>query len=612
MVRRGVVGLATVSLISLSVALAVPGTSTAAAGASRTVGSCSAPRAHQVACVGLVRKAEPTRMQDTDINITPAQLQSAYGVTSAAANDGKGERVYVDVAYGYPTAESDLATYRQRFALPACSTASGCFQVLNQEGQTSPLPPDSMAQDNDDWSLTDATVMDAISVICPNCDITLIEAQDDSGDGLMVAAKEATTLGARFVALPWGFPEYPTESSDDSTYLRSKGVVYLAAAGNNGYSGGTFWPQSSPDVVAVGGTTLTPASDARGWTETAWTTTYDASTGCSKYESKPSWQSGISDSVCATRASADVAALADPDDGFPVYDTSNSNEGLTETGGTDLSAAIVIAMWALAGPTAPASQPAAVLYANANELTDITSGSTGTCTPTVLCTAGVGWDGPTGLGSPYGLAAFRGTPDTTSLTMTRGATVPAGKSVTLTTMATDTSLGQPIAGVHLQLLSMIGGSSTLIGGPIETTDSAGFASAKVSPSHNTVYEWRITASSANAAFTSPTATVKVSQVVALSAKPARTKPGKAFAVYGAVSPSASGEKLSVEQLRRKSWGKVGSATLKRQKLPSGKTAVGYVLSLKEKKKGKDTFRVVAAATKVNAAGVSKPVTITIR
>ena len=68
----------------------------------------------------------------------PSSLQSAYALPSASA--GSGQRVYIVDAYDDPNAESDLAAYRTQYGLPACTTANGCFQKLNQNGATSPLP----------------------------------------------------------------------------------------------------------------------------------------------------------------------------------------------------------------------------------------------------------------------------------------------------------------------------------------------------------------------------------------------------------------------------------------------------------------------------------------
>jgi hypothetical protein len=107
--------------------------------------------------------------------------------------------------------------------------------------------------------------------------------------------------------------------------------------------------------------------------------------------------------LCATRAVADVAAVADPETGVAVYD-SDGLPGWTVFGGTSVSAQITSAVYALAGG-ASQSDAAGLYAAPASNFFDVTSGSDGTCA-SALCTAGAGWDGPTGLGTPNGTAAF--------------------------------------------------------------------------------------------------------------------------------------------------------------------------------------------------------------
>jgi hypothetical protein len=63
---------------------------------------------------------------------------------------------------------------------------------------------------------------------------------------------------------------------------------------------------------------------------------------------------------------------------------------------------IVASVFALAGTGFSPSTP----YANPSLLFDVTSGSNGSCGGSYLCTAGVGYDGPTGLGTPDGAGAF--------------------------------------------------------------------------------------------------------------------------------------------------------------------------------------------------------------
>lgn len=310
--------------------------------------------------------------------------------------------MYVVDAYDDPSAESDLSVYRSQYGLPACTTSSGCFQKLNQNGTASPLPAA-----NKGWAGEISLDLDMVSAICLNCGITLIEAKDDS-DYLFIAVKKATMLGAKFVAISWGGPEDGTESKYDSTYLEPSGVVYAAATGDNAYQAGISYPASSVDAVAVGGTTLETTSDARGWTESVWSTnsTDGTGSGCSRDEPRPSWQAGSVGSARSHRAAADVSAVADPATGIAVYQTYGGG-GWGVYGGTSASAPIIASTYALAGAPASSARPASFLYAHAGDLNDVTTGSNGSSAPALPCTAAAGWDGPTGLGTPNGKAAFR-------------------------------------------------------------------------------------------------------------------------------------------------------------------------------------------------------------
>ena len=147
------------------------------------------------------------------------------------------------------------------------------------------------------------------SAICPQCGITLVEANDAS-DNLYTAVKRATTLGAKYVSMSWGGPESGAEPTYDANYFSATGVVFTASTGDSGYRAGVIYPATSSDVVAVGGTSLNTAGTARGYTESAWN---GAGSGCSSSETKPSFQSGIS--ACTKRATADVSAVADPNTG---------------------------------------------------------------------------------------------------------------------------------------------------------------------------------------------------------------------------------------------------------------------------------------------------------
>ena len=172
-----------------------------------------------------------------------------------------------------------------------------------------------------------------------------------------------------------------------------------ASTGDDGY--GVSYPAASPYVTAVGGTSLTRDGSARGWTETAWS---GAGSGCSAYEAKPSYQASVN-TGCSRRAVADVSAVADPNTGVAVYQTYGGS-GWAVYGGTSASSPIIASVYALAGTPGAGDNPASYPYAHTGNLFDVTTGTNGSCSPAQLCHAGAGWDGPTGLGTPNGSAAF--------------------------------------------------------------------------------------------------------------------------------------------------------------------------------------------------------------
>ncbi len=322
----------------------------------------------------------------------PADLQSAYALPSATA--GRGQTVAIVDAMDDPNAEADLAVYRSQFGLPPCTTANGCFKKVNQDGNASPLPAA-----NAGWAGEISLDIDMVSAICPNCGILLVESNAPDNT-LFTAIDTAAALGAKFISNSWGGPEAAGQDASDQQHLNKPGVAITASSGDGGF--GVIHPASSRFVTAAGGTSLVRApGTARGWTETAWA---GAGSGCSAQSPKPAWQT---DAGCARKAVADVSAVADPNTGVAVYDTVNE-PGWVVFGGTSVSAPIIASVYALAGAPAAGTNPASYPYAHTANLNDVTSGSNGTCTPTYLCTGGAGFDGPTGLGTPNGVAAFTG------------------------------------------------------------------------------------------------------------------------------------------------------------------------------------------------------------
>jgi subtilase family serine protease len=316
----------------------------------------------------------------------PSDLRSAYKVTGSGSSS---TIIAIVDAYGYTNAERDLGTYRTQFGLPACTTANGCFKKLNQNGVQGSYP----AQ-NTGWAQESALDLDMASAMCPSCKIYLIEATTASYSNLATAENTAASKGAHAISNSYGGGEAGT-TGYESAYNHA-GIAITVSSGDSGY--GVEFPASSPHVTAVGGTHLVRDGSSRGWNETVWS---GAGSGCSTVYAKPSWQH---DASCSKRTVADVSAVADPNTGVAVYGpVSATRSGWLVFGGTSVAAPLIAGVYGVNGGSVNyGSNP----YSNTGALFDVTSGSNGSCGGSYLCTGKVGYDGPSGLGTPNGVAAF--------------------------------------------------------------------------------------------------------------------------------------------------------------------------------------------------------------
>jgi subtilase family serine protease len=336
----------------------------------------------------------------------PCDLRSAYNLTSASASNGSGATVAIVDAYNDPNAESDLQTYRSTFGLPTCTSANGCFKKVNQTGGT------SYPAANGGWAEEESLDIDMVSAICPNCHILLVEANSNSFADLAASVDYAASVaGVVAISNSYGGSEYSTETTDESHY-NHPGIAITVSSGDSGYA--VEFPAASQYVTSVGGTSLSRSSNSRGWSESVWSTssTEGAGSGCSAYEPQPTWQNipniTAAPASCSMRAVADVSAVADPNTGVDVYDTycdfNGCGTGWMVFGGTSVASPIIGSVYALAG-NASSITYGSYSYSHTVNLYDVTSGSTANC-GSDLCAAAVGWDGPTGNGTPNGTGGF--------------------------------------------------------------------------------------------------------------------------------------------------------------------------------------------------------------
>jgi kumamolisin len=326
--------------------------------------------------------AGPWARITTPSGYSPATVAAAYGIPSLAGS----KAIAIVDAYHYATSLNDFNVFSQQFGLPTETSTSLTastnqhFQVV-YEGTTAPST-------NTSWNMEEALDIEWAHAMAPEAKIYLVEANSSSFSDLFTAVEKAAALtNVKEVSMSWGAAEFSSEFFYDSTFAQN-GVVYFASTGDT--KAIQEYPSESPNVVAVGGTTLTIAKGVVS-SEVPWTSTGG---GISKYESIPKYQSAVSAFVGKMRGAADVSAVANPSTGVAVYDTSGE-KGWLVVGGTSLSSPLVAGMTNAAG---------SFLASSSAELTKIYGGlgSTNFRTITGLPSVKDVWYYATGIGSPLG------------------------------------------------------------------------------------------------------------------------------------------------------------------------------------------------------------------
>ncbi|HEY3676709.1 MAG TPA: S53 family peptidase [Candidatus Tumulicola sp.] len=353
--------------------------------------------------LGLRNTAAAPQAKGADASVRgfgPADLQAAYNIVNTAKNN-PGGTVAVIEAGGNPKLESDLKVYRKQFGLPPCTSVNKCLRILNQRGSKGPLPPVENS-----WLAEQSLDVDMVSANCPNCKIVVIQCSTNLYTGIQAASR--LTPAPVAISNSWGGAEYPNQYRADLSIFNHPGVAITASTGDHGYSAGLIFPSTSPNVTAIGGTSLFKATNSRGYTESVWA---GAGSGCSSYSKTPKWQKATEQQLggCSNKLAADVSYIGNPNTGVAVYESTPGDglpPGWQVWGGTSTGAPAIAAIYALAGDASKFKIPAEKAWENTGDLNDITSGSNGTCSPDYLCTGEVGYDGPTGWGTPNGLGAF--------------------------------------------------------------------------------------------------------------------------------------------------------------------------------------------------------------
>jgi subtilase family serine protease len=314
--------------------------------------------------------------------LSPGTIKSAYSFPTGSTA-GAGKTIAIVDAYDDPTAESDLAVFSSTFGLPACTTANGCFQKVNQTGGTSYPRKDA------GWALEISLDIQWAHAIAPGAKILLVEASSNSFANLLAAEDYAKTH-AQYVSNSWGGSEFSGESSYDPHFGQS-GVSFFVSSGDSGLP--AQYPSASPNVISVGGTTLNYSGTTL-TSETGWS---GSGGGCSVYETATTAQFAFSQygqvNCAGKRATPDVSLDADPASGVSVYDTTRyqGQAGWFRVGGTSASSP----MWAGRSAVAGAVVNSTYVYGTSITYRDITQGNNG-------ANALPGYDLVTGRGSWVG------------------------------------------------------------------------------------------------------------------------------------------------------------------------------------------------------------------
>ncbi|HEX4128725.1 MAG TPA: choice-of-anchor Q domain-containing protein, partial [Pirellulales bacterium] len=341
--------------------------------------------------------------------VLPTALVHAYDIdqikfSGGVVGNGTGQTVAIVDAYDDPNIASDLHNFDQYFGL-----SDPNLLKVSQTGSTTQLPGTDPAGLGNSWAVEISLDVEYVHTIAPGANILLVEANSDYDDDLYAAVQYAANYsGVSVVSMSWGAGEGASETSYDGDFVTPNGhtgITFVAATGDSGSPGG--YPADSPNVLAVGGTSLQVSGDNYVY-ENAWS---GSGGGFSSYESEPSYQLGVQNT--GARSIPDVSFDADPKTGVAVYDSWDYGSATPweQIGGTSLAApcwAGIIAIAnqgrSIAGESTldGASQTLPYLYSLENSFRDITSGSNGDYS------AGVGYDEVTGLGTPIANAVVAG------------------------------------------------------------------------------------------------------------------------------------------------------------------------------------------------------------
>jgi len=229
----------------------------------------------------------------TNAGYTPAQVRGAYNVAQSGET-GKGVTVAVIDAYIPPTLKSDANQYAEwSAAQPGGSPAldkpftNGQFKTVLHPGASTWTDTSPSVCDAAGWYEESSLDVESVHGMAPNANVTYVAASSCSDQGLTNAvAYVVNTHAASIVTDSWGEP-YDTDATvavDDQLFeaAAAEGIGFFFSAGDSGYEDPNYedptdqvevdYPDSSPWVTSVGGTSLAIGKNDNYEGETSWGT----------------------------------------------------------------------------------------------------------------------------------------------------------------------------------------------------------------------------------------------------------------------------------------------------------------------------------------------------
>ncbi|HEY1683674.1 MAG TPA: choice-of-anchor tandem repeat GloVer-containing protein [Tepidisphaeraceae bacterium] len=408
---------------------------------------------------------------------TASQIRQAYGVNGISffgnSGDGTGQTIAVVDAYNDPNIVFDADYFSSVMGLPQFNANGGpTLNVVNQYGQST-VPDNATAGT---WDIEESIDVEWAHAIAPKANIVLFEANSSDLADLMQAVDTARNYpGVDVVNMSWGGSEFEGEQQFDSYFTTPAGHQGVTFVGSSGDAGGLpQFPETSPNVIGVGATSLTINSAGTYASESAWP---DSGGGVSYYQQQPSYQAGKVNEISATnRTSPDVSMDGDPVTGVYVLDTFYNDSSFLQIGGTSLASPMWAGLIAIAdqgkmlgnqSSLDGATMTLPTLYQlPASNFHDVTSGSNGFA-------AGPGYDLATGLGTPIanllvaGLAGYQPASHL-AFTSTALTSATAGVSLPQITVNVEDASGNTVTADHSQVMLTVTGPNGVINSDTKT------------------------------------------------------------------------------------------------------------------------------------------------